>query len=206
VPEIGLATPDVDAEPTDGGPAWHLRAAFANDGISTGLVAATPSGTTLWKAQWHVGESAVAQWKTGEFAAARPWHVSYTGTPTEDPIVRPPLEAIRQELVSALTSAASFAGSHDMQPWDGVLEAAVDLGSVECPEPPYYPDMFPAGHDEPARRRLLAMATAGNVLGGQGTWNDVGFSDGDVQRDYDLQSRRLFAALMRAFRASVNSA
>ena len=66
-------------------------------------------------------------------------------------------------------------------------------------------DLFPDGWGNADSRRLAAMAGAAWVLGGMGSWNDLGFSDADRHREYDQVSQELFTAVMHACVASVNS-
>jgi hypothetical protein len=49
------------------------------------------------------------------------------------------------------------------------------------------------------------MAQMANVFGGMGSWNDGGVGDGAAADAYQAVSRELYAAMLEAFLASVNS-
>jgi hypothetical protein len=120
-------------------------------------------------------------------------------------VARPPIDATHAALAAALGLAADFAGAQGAGSLARTLDGARGLGHSPHPEPAYHPDMLPSCGVPLPRVRLLARASAAPVFGGMGSWNDMTFADDRSQRAYDEISRQLFAAVMAAFLAAVNT-
>jgi hypothetical protein len=48
------------------------------------------------------------------------------------------------------------------------------------------------------------MAQAAWVFGGMGSWNDLGFAENDLQRQYEQITRELFTAVLQACVSAAN--
>lgn len=194
VTELGLLLPDVSQPPADGAAPWHVRAAYSG-GLPVSLYTSAADGGTAWLADWQADGGDVA----------KPWRVFYRAAPSEVELDRPPVAEAKDALVEALLAAAEFARTHRMEPWDMTFEAARVTGLSGNPEAAFHNDSLPADGVPLEKRQLWAMATGAEVFGGMGSWNDVSFDDPAAQRGYDAVSSTLYAAIMRAFQACVNT-
>jgi hypothetical protein len=156
-------------------------------------------GPEAWHGSWMVREP---------FAPGdRKWIVEYRSERFQgNAIAGSDIAGARARLAIALKRAGAFALRHGLNDWADWFSDALELAETDDPAPPYHPDMLPAiGFSKPARR-LLAMATGAWVFGGMGSWNDsIGFAPGEDQRSYDEVSATLYAAMLEAFAAAVNS-
>jgi hypothetical protein len=53
-------------------------------------------------------------------------------------------------------------------------------------------------------RQLLSACERAWVFGGMGSWNDLGFREGDLQRRYDQVTPSLYEAVVGGIAAAVN--
>ena len=192
VTELGLILPNLDQPPPDGGSPWHVRAAYSA-GLPVSLYAPAAGAGTAWLADWQAD------------SGPKPWRVTYRGTASEVQLDRPPVAEAKVALVDALLAGTEFARTHRMEPWDMTFEAARITGLSGNPEAAFHDDSLPADGVPLEKRQLWAMATGAEVFGGMGSWNDISFDDPAAQRGYDVVSSTLYAAIMRAFQACVNT-
>jgi hypothetical protein len=163
------------------------------------LVGTSPRGPEAWHATWLAYAPNAPD--------GRKWDVEYlTERFRGNAIAGSDIAGARARLAVALKRAGAFALRHGLNDWADWFADALELGETDDPAPPYHQDMLPAmGFAKPARR-LLAMATGAWVFGGMGSWNDsIGFAPGEEQRSYDEVSATLYAAMLEAFAAAVNS-
>ncbi|WP_432825985.1 hypothetical protein [Dactylosporangium sp. CA-092794] len=163
-----------------------VSAAFMG-GVPAGLLSTGPAGSRLWQAQWSAG--------TRVADGAEILVVNYISEPVAIRPVRPGMDAATQALDQTLRRAAQFADRQQLPAWARVFTAADHQPAR---------DLFPASWPDPDGPRLAGMALAAWVFGGMGSWNDLGFADGDVRQEYEQISSDLFEAVMQACVAAVN--
>jgi hypothetical protein len=189
VPGIGMAERPGELEP-------HLGAAFVG-GVPVGLLSTGPAGNRLWQAHWQVG----ARVSDGAQIAI----ANYESQPVSVGPARVGVGAAADELDRVLRRAAEFAGRQQLPQWARVFaDARQRWARNRSARPAPDPGLFPASWPDADSRRLADVAQAAWVFGGMGSWNDLGFADDDVQREYEQLSRDLFNAVMRACVAAVN--
>jgi len=171
----------------------HLASAFAGGGRWF-VLATSDSSAETWQPRWSVDQSA---------SDGRIWQVVYLGQRVTVGFPRSPAtpDAIAR-LRDALTAARDFA-SRNLPDFAEPFEHA--LGALEGrePGPTYHRDLLPAVYPVESQAIVAAGAHAW-VFGGMGSWNDVGFTDQSVTRQYEDLSRRLWQAITTALVAAVN--
>jgi hypothetical protein len=186
------AAHDVDGRTADD----HMLVAFA--GAGTWLLVATGGRRPeVWGPSWQVGTPGAAD--------NRIWDVHYKGlVPDGDVTVpRPSMNDAGERLRSALREIHAFSEAQELSTWSNWFGHALEALDADTPEPPYHPDMLPAGYPRDARR-LLAGAAQAWVFGGMGSWNDLGFETQEDNDRYHELSRELYAVVLTAFVAGVN--
>lgn len=118
----------------------------------------------------------------------------------------PPLEAVAVEgaaddLRQRLAEARAFAVAQDQPHWDKFLGRASSI--LEASE--HRSELLPLCGYTATAHRLVSAASAAWVFGGMGSWNDMGFSDRAVMREYMEITDALFQAVMDAYLVAVNS-
>jgi len=171
----------------------HLASAFAGGGRWV-VLASADSFAETWQPQWRVDQSA---------PDGRIWQVAYVGRGPA--LVFPSAPAIDDAAASlrgTLIAARDFA---DRNLPDFAESFARALGALERrePGPSYYRDLLPASYP-PTSQALVAASAHAWVFGGMGSWNDAGFSDESVTRQYEDLSRRLWQSITTALVAAVN--
>ncbi len=73
------------------------------------------------------------------------------------------------------------------------------------PVPPYFPDILPEEGYSLGARRLLASAMQSWVFGGMGSFNDLGYQDGETNDEYERIADSLYDSVSTAILAAVNS-
>lgn len=180
---------------SDGG-SWladHLASAFAGGGRWL-LLTTADAFTEAWQPRWHVDRDAPDR---------RIWQVTYVGERVGD--VRPAVPAIGDAtatLRQTLADAREFAARHlsnFVRSFDRALTALDGrqrrLFRRGLPLPQSYPRSSHA---------LVTACDNGWVFGGMGSWNDAGFADEAIDREYNELSRRLWQAITTALVAAVN--
>jgi hypothetical protein len=192
VTAIGLAVWSSHRELPD-----HVTAGFSGGG-SWGIRTAGARGPSLWLARWTPDRR--------EAPDRRIWSVTYRELPGRDPPV-PALTvaAAAAKLDVLLGRAERLAGAADLSPWTGFFGSAREKLHADRPGFEYHPDLLPASAYAVDARRLLAAAERAWVFGGMGSWNDVGFADRALDREYRTLTPELYSAVLLAVAASVNS-
>lgn len=176
--------------------------AFANQGM-WGVLGHGRNRTFAWYGQWEVNDEGV------DPANPKPriWEVTYRlsayGGTLE--VASPDLAVATSQLRQAVKDAWAFANAHDLMPFATWFEDALSIADSPSPEPPYHGDMLPPNGYSLEARQLLAMATRSWVFGGMGSWNDVGFSDQDVQAEYHEITTRLYRSVLDGVRTATNA-
>ena len=176
----------------------HTLAAFSGGGGRWLLVATGGKSSEFWWPDWKVGDR--------DAADSRIWNVTYTGKAQvgvsfpDDPS----LEQARDRLWSCLYEIHAFALETDVSPWPDLFSRAIASIEAGPPERTAHSDMVPDGYPEDARR-LLVSAAQSWVFGGMGSWNDLAFDTRELEDRYDRLSRELYAAILSAITAAVNT-
>jgi len=153
---------------------------------------------SLWIPSWQVRDR--------KDRDRRIWAVAYG----ELPLVAPPPRAaqvldLATELDDALAAADEIAHRNDylehFAHW--FVGARSQLHSDE-PVFEHLTDLVPSDWDLEARR-LLAASERAWVFGAMRSWNDIGFEDKELERDYKAVSARLYAAIRAAVEAGANA-
>jgi hypothetical protein len=196
IERIWLSLTGLDGSRSTGPLPPHIAIAFAG-GSHGGLLTVHGRGRILWESEWAVGDR--------DAPDRRIWHVTYGGRETTEDPRRPDVDGAAGRLVAALEAARGFAQGHGLGHWPGVFDHALRCWTEPGVGPKYHADLFPPGRFDEKAVRLASMAQMANVFGGMGSWNDVGVGDGAAADDYQAISRELYAAMLEAFLASVNS-
>jgi len=184
--------------------AWQRQdcAEYALSGLANSIPRAIqvdlPSGYELWYPFWQTGGP-----------AGKIWRVEYRGLKFDHSCAMPlvDLGQVKAYLRQALEEAEAFAllPEANSTGWAEWFTKAQALLESEAPIPPFHPDMLPAQGYSLEARRVLAAATQANVFGGMGSWNDLGFSDPELQSRYQSVTARLYEIVKIAFVMASNS-
>lgn len=182
--------------PSGGVLADHVAVAFAGGG-SWGIGVVEDGRNKIWRAHWHVGNPNAPD--------RRIWSVHYREFEGE----RPPSEGItvataHAKLARILTDAEDFAREAKLAPWPDLFAAAHHKLGAEAPTFEYHPDILPSSMYTNNARRLFAACERAWVFGGMGSWNDLVFREGELQRRYDAITGELYTAVLDGIVASVN--
>lgn len=175
----------------------YALAGFSN-AIPKAIQVDLPHGCELWYPRWQTGGS------TGKI-----WRVEYRGLMCNRSYAMPlvPLDQVKVYLRQALAQAEAFALRPEAgaASWAGWFTKALALLESGTPEPPFHPDMLPAGSYPPAARQILAAAVQANVFGGMGSWNDISFADPQMQLEYQSVTAALYEAVKTSTVIASNS-
>src|SRR2546430_1039332 len=116
-----------------------------------------------------------------------------------------PLRDAKDELEVAVRRAEGFSSEVQEDWFSEQFRKALTLLQSDQPVPPYHPDMLPEKGYTIDARRLLAAAAASWVFGGMGSFNDLGFRERGINREYHQVADRLFSAVLDAILSAVNS-
>jgi hypothetical protein len=190
VERLWLAVPGLGITGSPYGPVAPVSAGFLG-GLPAGLVSAGTAGRHRWRGQWSPATRA------GD--GAQILVVNYLSEPVTVAPARIGTGEARAGLDEALDRAARFADRQQLPEWARLF--------AEARRPPEARrrDLFPASWPDPDGRALAATAMAAWVFGGMGSWNDLGFADGEAQREYEQISRDLLETVLRACIAAVNT-
>jgi hypothetical protein len=196
VERLWLAVPGPGTAEELGSLAPHLSAGFAG-GVPVGLLSTGSAGNRLWQGHWQFG--------TRVADGAQIVIANYQSDPVSVGPVRIAVGVAADELHRMLGRAAEFADRQQLPDWARRFTDARGRWEREgSARRVSNPDLFPDSWPDADSRRLADMAQAAWVFGGMGSWNDLGFADGDTQREYEQISSDLFDAVMRAYVASAN--
>lgn len=173
----------------------HMDAGFSN-GLDVALVARDFSGSVeLWTGVWEVAAP--------KHPEQRIWSVRYRGE-AADALTRCPtsLGSAAECLDRALHAAREFALEHSWREWANVFRIAAAELAAEEPTIRHHADMLPSSGYGLRARQVLAAVSAGWVLGGMGSWNDLAARD---KARYTALTAELHTALVDAAVVAANS-
>ncbi|XXF78075.1 hypothetical protein P2318_34280 [Myxococcaceae bacterium GXIMD 01537] len=124
---------------------------------------------------------------------------------TSVPVPEHDVPAARAALASALEAAQDFAQRHGLASWRKHFHRCLLRLSLEPQPLDDVTELLLLNALPTPAVQLAACALSSDVFGGMGSWNDLPFSDGAAQAEYQALSTRLFSAVHAAVRASVNS-
>jgi hypothetical protein len=154
-----------------------------------------------WESGWRVGDQ--------NDPDRNIWHVNYArigqGIERRDIIPLHPVGLMRL-LNDTLVDTAVFARKHEYAAgWVEMFDAAMmALKSDAALATSFHFKDYEAMIPDVRARRLLAAASAGWVFGAMGSWNDMSF-EGEVQKEYEAVSDKLFGLMIDAIVTAVNS-
>lgn len=173
----------------------HIEVGFSN-GLDAALVARNGRGSAeIWTGHWRVAEP--------NHPRQRIWAVSYRGVSTRG--LRPyqvSLNDAAERLAEALDAAREVALDNSWDTWAERLRLASAELSSPSPTIKYHADMLPPRGYGLRARQVLAGVSAGWVLGGMGSWNDLAPRD---EKPYAAVTVQLHAALVEGAAAAASS-
>ncbi len=162
----------------------HIAASFAG-GVARAIQADMPDGYELWYPLWQTGGP-----------KEKPWDVEYRGLLFTNNHVypSPPVAFVKGELRKAIADAVSFSHRPEVGAgfWADHFTKSLDLLESPAPMIPYHPDMLPNTGFDLEARQVIAAAAQAYVFGGMGSWNDMGFADNDLNKEYEKITRELY--------------
>lgn len=175
-------------------------------------IAVALSGFSGWAMQVDMEsgyEFWVPHWESAQQNAQhrRVWDVRYRGifSNTSGDSAHLDVSHSISDLRGALEAAEQFARKAYVDFWaDWFTNALSQLDSVE-PIPPFHVSILPKMGYNLRARQLMAAAVQSFVFGGMGSWNDLSFSDEELQYEYVQVTRNLYKAVMGAFVAATNA-
>ncbi len=178
----------------------EAAAAGFSGGTPMAIQAEMPGGRIeLWYPSWNVDRT--------DLTKTRVWKVRYHGVAGKVGLRAPfTVEFITSMLGRALSVAADFARRHAGNgPWAGIFGKALATltGAALPPRGPL--DALPRFGYGDAARRLLASADQAWVFGGMGSWNDLGWSEPDIQAEYEAVTGKLYEAVKAACVTAANA-
>lgn len=185
----------------DSAMAWRTSG-YAGGGPPAGIMAIGVPETALWTVRWKL---------TGQGTPRARWEVRCVRTPDSggtDVLRRyVPMRTAAEELTGALREASGLAEAIRLPFWSGnFFEPALAIAEGRAKLPKLAFDL-PVAYSEEASR-LLQAAYKAWVFGGMGSWIDDPPSaalEYGLGREYEACSARLYAALLQAGQAAVNS-
>ena len=178
----------------------EASAAGFSGGISMAIQAEMPDGQIeLWYPSWNVDRT--------DLSKTHVWKVRYHGVAGKAGLRAPlTVEFITSKLKQELSAAANFARRRAAgNNWEIIFNKALaTLSSSDIP--PRGPlEALPMFGYSPAARRLLASADQAWVFGGMGSWNDLGWSEPDIQAEYEAVTGKLYEAVKAACVTAANA-
>ena len=113
---------------------------------------------------------------------------------------------VKTEFESVLTALINFCKDQELPQWGSVFLGGKNMltSPMSLPENHDLDLLVNKNYNQPAQQLLYAVDESW-VFGGMGSWNDIGFEEGDVQKEYDELSKRLYSVMMKGIVAAVNS-
>jgi hypothetical protein len=158
-----------------------------------------PDGYELWYPQWVVGSE----------DKRKPWFVEYRGLEFSNSHAVPlqDLNLVKLKLGVILSRAEEFARRSGVG-LDNFADCfATALRMLESTQPvdAYSMNLLPPSGFSLEARQVLAAATQAYVFGGMGSWNDMGFSDTEKNKEYESLTKELFEAVKMSILMASNS-
>lgn len=173
----------------------HVDAGFSN-GTHVALAVRLADGSSEpWRGAWSVSAPGAADQRIWTVAYRSAGHARGAAAPMS-------AREAGARLGRALGDARELALDHSWLDWAQRLEGARDQLSTAAPTIRYHDDLLPPAGYGAAARQLLAAVSAGWVLGGMGSWNDLAPRD---QGRFDAVTSELHLSLIGAAVAAVRS-
>lgn len=151
-------------------------------------------------------DDAVERWNTfftpAEMPSSSSFELLYAGPGSEDDLERE-LEACRSSLASALEAVQDFAQKQGLRTWARLFRRALLRLSLEPQPLEDLVELLQLNALPTPAIQLALCASAADVFGGMGSWNDMAF-EGETGELYVSLSDRLLASSKTALRASLN--
>ncbi|WP_017445881.1 hypothetical protein [Gayadomonas joobiniege] len=152
------------------------------------LIETVKSGKSdFWEAGWEVGDR--------DDPEQNIWHVKYgriLKNRNQPEQALPPASEIKEQLKDILKKISEFAYKNNC----GNFGQCFERGLKALEEPPASSDkeytIFPKGYATPEHHQLLNASQRAWVFGGMGSWNDMGFNDSAIHKEYEELSDKLF--------------
>jgi hypothetical protein len=136
------------------------------------------------------------------------WTVHYARVEANVPLINQhfDIEEIKAEFESVLTALIRFCKHQDLPQWGSIFLSGKNMltSLMSLPENHQLDLLVNKNYSQSAQQLMYAVDEIW-VFGGMGSWNDIGFEEGEVQKEYDELSGRLYAVMMKGIIAVVNS-
>lgn len=170
----------------------HIAEAFVG-GIYRGIQVDYKGSAELWAPRW-------------KFRRGQRWDVRYTRAPlgcVSLAACGPSLESCEETLRNSVEEARRFAEETENHYWaewfSQALEALHAFDGSDCS------DLLPEAGSSLIARRVFEAARLAWVFGGMGSWNDLWFSDDELQARYEAITASLYDAVLAGIVAATNS-
>ncbi|MRS02446.1 hypothetical protein EG832_04350 [bacterium] len=177
--------------------AEHIAVAFAG-GVPIAIQVDLPEGYELWYPLWKTGGK-----------PQKPWFVEYRGLKFgySHAAEQMRMEDVKVRLHNAIVGTEQFARRPEVNlgEWADTFASALTLLNSENPTAPYHPDILPEAGFSLAARQILSAAARAYVFGGMGSWNDLGFKQPEVQKEYHEVTKTLYLAVKMSLLMASNS-
>jgi hypothetical protein len=173
----------------------YIEAGFSN-GLDVALLAQNDKAKSdVWVGNWDV--------TAPQDPSQRIWSVRYLGQKVDVGILESPnLHEAGNRLRQALEGAREVAFENSWHDWAAVFSKALKELSSDDPTIACHPDLLPSNGYGLEARQVLAAVSAGWVLGGMGSWNDLAARD---EARYTSATAALHVGLLDAAVAGTNS-
>ena len=175
----------------------HKSAAFAGGGGDFALAVRYAERTELWRSRWEVWNRNAPQQRIWRVTYGPPVQAAGAAAETQPDALDP--GALRAALADILT----FARAHDTGEFSTCFLTAIESLDGAKAGQPLPAELYPPNVLSIEAVAVLDAARKAWVFGGMGSWNDMRF-EGEIGREYERVSSRLYAALTRAICAAAN--
>jgi len=177
--------------------AEHIAVAFSG-GVPIAIQVDLPGGFELWYPQWKTGGQ-----------PQKPWFVEYRGLKFDYSHAAEQMDLfdVKSRLRTAIVLAEQFTkkSDEDLSLWKEHFSKALVLIDSENATVPYHPDLLPAAGFSNKTRQILAAASQAYVFGGMGSWNELGFNDPSLHKEYEEVTKILYQAVKMSTLMASNS-
>lgn len=187
------------AEENEFGPEYNL-AGFVG-GAGTWLIETIfDNYSHYWQKHWQVTNQNATDNKI--------WSVNYARNVQKQIITNQQLDInpIAGKFKDLLTELIEFCYRQDLPNWRETFQKASSMLSIQTPNKGYYHrDLIVTKNYSLAGQQLLFAVAQSWVFGGMGWWNDMGFEDKEVNRQYLQLSQKLYDLLLEGIIGVINS-
>ena len=171
-----------------GGGDWYIRSGFINH-------------ADYWLGRWEVTDQNAPD--------NRIWKVTYVKVSAKQKLPNlqvGDLSARKAKLEGVLKEIGAFALKHDLHLFATCFQNGLEALSSDDPIAlTDHKDLLPGTGYTLEAKQLIAAASQAWVLGGMGSWNDLGFADQMEHKEYERLSEELYAAIKLCIEKGVNS-